>query len=167
MKKILLLITCFIVQLTVSTVALSQDATSSHPPLNIKQANATLDNIVKQITSSKSDSPNLAKLLNKLLPLLENANDCISQTEEQLDDINQAIKANGFNQANQALGEDHKYLTKKQKSYEQKLSSCRYIAYRTKEVLVSYKQSMQRYNQNQLLKHSTPIWKIHEDNVRE
>ncbi|MDF1759466.1 MAG: mechanosensitive ion channel [Coxiellaceae bacterium] len=167
MKKILLLIACFLIQLTVSAVALSQDAANNHPPLNIKHANATLDNIVKQITSSKSNSPDLAKLLNKLLPLLENANDCISQTEEQLDDINQAIKSNGLSQANQSLGEDHKYLTTKRKSYEQKLSSCRYIAYRTKEVLVSYKQSMQRYNQSQLLKHSTPIWKIHEDSVRE
>lgn len=129
--------------------------------LNVKYAGEILKKITVKIDQQDSSMLHSSGILNQLLPILDQASDCVEQADDQLKNINLVIKSNGNANGEQLKGEDYKYLDEKRQWYQRQLSGCRYVVYRAKEILVNYKEIQQNYNQTKLLTADTPIWKAH------
>ncbi|MDF1796383.1 MAG: mechanosensitive ion channel [Coxiellaceae bacterium] len=161
MKKIIILSVNIVVLLLLCLTAFSADDIKTENTFDVKSANAILAQAKNNLRINSSEANKASSVIGSLSELLDKSESCVSESIDELNDVNQLLKSSKQHRGDNN-GEDYRYLSKKKTFYETQLSLCRYYVYRSKEDLVKYKEKVQQFNQDSLLKKSTPIWKLHE-----
>lgn len=132
---------------------------------NVKQANEVLTQAKANFSINSSKANDAPDILKNMEALLDGGEECVTQSLDELKEINQMLKSSKEHVGDNMGGDDYRYLQSKKKTYENQLSICRFYVYRTKEDLVRYKEKIQQFNQDSLLKLSTPIWSLRETSI--
>src|SRR3990167_6837234 len=142
-----------------SAIGFAEKSESKKNHFSIHAANETLNNIQKKFPT-KNSYAEVDRYVQTLDALNDNAKQCVSDAESHLKIISGLVKSTQVDHITRLQRGDFKYLQEKQLIYEKQLSECQLFVYRSHETLKGYKDRLQAASTTQILKRSTPLWKM-------
>lgn len=129
-----------------------------------KVAAKQFNEINKHLATQKVKLSNLVYNVQKLEDLQSQAEICVSKAEAELKKINELLKPAQIESSLLIQQDEYKFLQKKELFYAKQLSECRFYVYRSKEVLIDYKDKIQALSTRKILERSPPIWEADSSN---
>lgn len=130
--------------------------------IDVTSINQSFENIKGKLQSHK-DYDSIVYYVRQIDQLQTNAKSCISESESHLKAITDLLRITQLDHVSQLQHADNQYLSQKQLYYAKQLSECRLFVYRSQEVISKYKDTIQQLSATQILKRSTPMWALNQN----
>ncbi len=159
MKRHLFLMLGVLVVIIVNALAFAQKHPKSQSLFKINKANAQYEVIKKKLNVINTLVP-LNKNVDQLENLHNRAQECVEGAGSHLKLINDLLKTTQFDESAPVQRADYEYLQNKKVFYTKELSQCRLFVYRSQELMVDYRDKIQRLSTYKILQQSNPVWEI-------
>lgn len=135
--------------------------TNEHQTLfDVSQANKKCDQIASKLSIHKSNLDNLQAAEKILSRLMNQANQCVNETQEKLNTleivIQQTTDATKVNKTDINLG----YLNQEKTTLATRQSQCRLFALRAKKTIHTYQMAIEKLQRVETFKRGLPLWSM-------
>lgn len=159
MRKNILFLMGLVIILVLNIFLFTQKNHAEKYRVDIQSIDQSFASIQKKLETHQ-DYDSLVFYVKRLDVLQGDAKTCVEDSEAHLKTIHDLLKANQLEHVISLPQADNQYLREKQQYYAKQLSECRLFVYRSTEVIADYKDTIQKLSATQILKRSTPIWAI-------